>query len=170
MSTDISPSDHVNSLGRTSNDELASPFFVRSQNIHSVFWQDVRTSLPLATGDLVCLVVISAFLGATVSPLPSLWLLASVMLGAFWVFGLYPATFVYPAKELRRVTLASLAFVPILAMTSSTLRDKLLIGLGFASLVGLTFISRLCVRRLCSRQKWWQRPVHVSGNATTFCD
>jgi Undecaprenyl-phosphate galactose phosphotransferase WbaP len=92
-----------------------------------------------------------------------------MMLGAFWIHGLYPGVLMHPAEEMRRISMSVTTVFLVMACSAFLWR----IGLVYSRSVFLTtwacgapmvLLVRCGVRRYFSRQEWWGVPALILGS------
>lgn len=94
-----------------------------------------------------------------------------MMLGAFWIQGLYPGVLLHPAEEMRRVTVSITTVFLVMACSAFLWRN----GTAFSRSVFLitwaagspmVLLTRYFVRRTFNRYEWWGLPALILGSGT----
>ncbi len=93
----------------------------------------------------------------------------ALMLGVFWIQGLYPCVLVHPAEEMRRVFYSvSFVFLFMAATTflfrSAESYSRAVFLITWVCGAPLVLLSRVWVRHRLSRYSWWGVPTLVLGS------
>ncbi|MGF1569452.1 MAG: undecaprenyl-phosphate galactose phosphotransferase WbaP [Nodosilinea sp.] len=127
----------------------------------------------LALAGIISVYLRLAFGGAYVASLYwQLWPILGLFLLAYAVAGLYPAVFVSPVDELRRICLSTTFTYMVLGAGLFLIREGETYSRGvflMAWLLSLlaVLLGRLLIRHICGHYAWWGYPVLILGAGRT---
>ncbi len=95
----------------------------------------------------------------------------AMILGAFWLQGLYPGVLLHPAEEMRRITGSVTTVFLVIACSSFLLHtersySRSVYLMTWAAGIPLILIARFAVRHFCGRFKWWGVPALILGSGS----
>ena len=139
--------------------------------------QDLRTSLPLAVGDLLSVIVglsmasgLAQLLGLTIGlNAPFVLSNATVTLIALAIRGLYPGCGLTAIAELRSVALTStmvqVSFIAAITTAyPGSASEYIALAAAMALPIALLPVTRMLVRFWCRGSSWWAQPVTIVGD------
>ncbi len=93
----------------------------------------------------------------------------AMMLGGFWIQGLYPAVLLHPAEEMRRIFIAITTVFLVMACSAFLSRNvdaysRSVFLLTWAAGAPLVLLARYAIRRKCRRYSWWGISAVVLGS------
>jgi Undecaprenyl-phosphate galactose phosphotransferase WbaP len=95
--------------------------------------------------------------------------LVAMMLGAFWIQGLYPGVLLHPAEEMRRISVSVTTVFLIMSCAAFLWRNGELYSrsvflLTWAAGSPMVLLARYSVRRYFRRFEWWGVPALILGS------
>jgi Undecaprenyl-phosphate galactose phosphotransferase WbaP len=93
----------------------------------------------------------------------------AMLLGAFWIQGLYPGVLLHPAEEMRRIFLSISTVFLVMASTTFLWRNaesysRSVFLITWAAGAPLVLLSRFWVRHTFAGKSWWGVPALVLGS------
>lgn len=94
-----------------------------------------------------------------------------MMLGAFWIQGLYPGVLLHPAEEMRRITVSITTVFLVMACSAFLWRNgnvysRSVFLVTWAAGSPMVLLARYFVRRYFKRFDWWGVPAVILGSGT----